>query len=246
MLGARPQALPRAGQLGAHPERLSGHGLPCVTAAALPGAPCAGSGVSGAEHPLAGLQRHCQGSPGPSLPCRCHSRCSWLSAASLALWEGLSRTRLGATSRYSSCECQSTPLLSAVLDFWGEFLLRVPVLPDLFLLVRTSSSWCTFMFIASFLHGLMIRKDNSGPGLKLCCSAWTNNCILMAPDKGLALGFGKELLLLLEIVWPVHFIWASAIKNYLYPPKGTNPNDLHCWDKSSGSVVIGQEVMGSV
>lgn len=98
------------------------------------------------------------------------------------------------------------------------------------------------MFIASFLHGLMIRKDNCGPGLKHC---WTNNCILMAPDKGLALGFGKDLLLLLEIVWTVHFIWASAIKNYLYPPKGTNHNYLHCWDKTSGSAVTGQGVTSS-
>lgn len=67
----------------------------------------------------------------------------------------------------------------------------------------------------------------------------------MAPDKVLALGFGKDLLLLLEIVWIVRFIWASAIKNYLYPPKGTNPNYLYSWNKSSGSAVIGQGVMGS-
>lgn len=130
-----------------------------------------------------------------------------------------------------------TGLLFAVLYFWGKFLLHVPVVPELFLLIRTSSYWCTFMFIGSFFCGSMIRKDNFDPGLKFCCSVWTNNYILMTPDKRLALGFGKELL---KIVWTVHFIWASAIKNYLYPPKRTNSKYLYCWDKSSGSAVTGQ------
>lgn len=91
-----------------------------------------------------------------------------------------------------------------------KYLLCVPILTELFLLVRTTIFWCTVIFITSFLHGLMIRKDNSGSGKKHCFSALNNDSILIAADKGLALGLGKDLLLLLEIVWSVCLEWASC------------------------------------
>lgn len=132
--------------------------------------------------------------------------CSLWTSCGMRVWQ---HPGIPAATARPHIHFKTTGLLYSVLYFWISICYMYLFWQSYFCSLE-QPFFGVLLFIASSLHDLMIRKDNSGSGRKLCFSAWINDSIWIASDKVLALGFGKKLFLLLEIVWSMHFEWACC------------------------------------